>query len=612
MRANRVSRRRVGVLLVLVGLALAVPVVTQPGSAFDAATLAAVGLVAVLAWTLHSRAASLAALALAVHRASEVFAPGAPLAFSTRLAIEAASSFLPPLAFLLLAVAVRRARAARLFAVAAVALALPGTAARLAALHFLWRPEGDAATILFALRYDAAASLWALAGLSVAAAGFVLSVAGHGKGERRARRRTVVAASTLAILVAGADGFALAGGLLEPRSDLVIGYHANRVSQVPDGAGLVHLEAAWASIQWAPGRFEWERTDRQLSEAAARGLPVYLLVNTYPPRWWTDAHPASVMVDREGEPFYWIDEAPGKARTRVWDVSFADPQALAAKRAFLAEAVARYGHHPAVRYVAVQNEPAYPLDWNLLRWASFDPFTVEAFRAALTGEAGGDLATLNARYGTEFASWSEVLPPGHPFGDYGERWIRFREDLLVSFVAGLVETARAATDRPVTVKMMAHFFTRFAEPQAGLGDRVYRALADLSDAVSVDLYPATRADLARSLRYFRELAGEKALIVAEFNLAFGLNVPGSAFRLAAALELLDEYADAVILFTAARHYLYEVGEGTPSVAAVRLHTSRPLDAEFHGALLALVREEWRNLRELPERVAGAAALARAA
>lgn len=610
--ASRVTRSLSGYaagILAVLGAALAVRWIVPPGPLADVALASSVVLFVALALARPRPEAFLAAVAFLVHAAVEAYGPWFPASYATRLRAEAVAAALPLLAFALLALLARRAdvRApGRPLAHAAVGLAALGSAARVGeALMLLGRP-GDAHTIQFVLRYDAAYALWGLAASAVALAFATAPLASRGDPRRRGAEAGALAAAVIAFSLVALDVGAVVTAVALPRPGLLVGYHADRVADVPEGADLVHLEVAWPRVERVEGHLNWWRVDRELAAAVERNLSVFLLVTTYPPDWLVDKHADAIMVDAEGEPFTWLDEAPGRERRRVWDLSFANERVLDAKREFLADAVARYGAHPAVRYVAVQNEPAYPFDFNLLRWASFDPHTLAAFRESLRAEFDGDLAALNGATSSEFEAWEDVLPPRLPFGALGDRWVEFREDLLIRFVEDQLATARALTDRPVTVKVMAHFLTRFAEPQAGLSDRVYRAFANASEVVSVDLYPATEADLVRSLRYFKLIAHGKPLVVSEFHLGLGSGLPGSGARTLSALRVMEQEAEAVILFSASGHYLYSAGEGSLAVAGADAFARRP------GAVERLIVAEAATLLALPSNFARALSMLRAA
>jgi hypothetical protein len=196
---------------------------------------------------------------------------------------------------------------------------------------------------------------------------------------------------------------------------------------------------------------------------------------------------------------------------------------------------------------------------------------VHAFRGWLASQYPS-IATLDRNISASYRSFDGVPPPANPLDPLWGTWLRFREDSLIRFTEVLVGAVRNATAKPVTIKIMAHTFTRFALTQAGLSDRVVRAFANESDVVSVDLYPASVQDLQSSLDYWQDVAHGKPLILAEFNLLLGTNVPTGGARLAEALMAMDGRVAAVFLFTVDGHYLYDVkgAQSSPAFAALEL------------------------------------------
>lgn len=594
---KRPWKHHIAAAVALASAGLALTWATPPGAGHTASHLLVFAGAAALSYRCGwmGRAAAVALLATISLGA---WLPDAPIPYAAKLRLEMWAAVVPLIALVLIArLSTKGAWHSRLLLLTGCVIAAIGSTSRMLVAWLLSGRSGDAATIRYALRLDAAEVLWGIASLAVllsAAAGFTAT--------RRRRRGHVPAVwcAAFGCFLLVSTGFpVLMQGSIAPPPALNIGFHANDVNDVPLGASIVHIEADMPTSNRAPGEYDFTNVQRSIDKANARGLDVYLLVSTYPPRWLLDAHPDSVMVDADGRKFTWIDEAPGAPRERVWEMSFADPAVAEARAAYVAAAVAALASHAAVRWVAVVNEPTYPLDWNLFRWASFDAATIDAFRMTLTDEVDGDLDDLNKLYRTGFESWQDVMPPVVPLGDYGERWITFREDLLIAHTVGLMDVARSHTDKPVTTKIMAHFLTRFAEPQAGLSDRVYRAMADASDVVSVDLYPVTKADLLRSLTYFRQLAGDKPLIIAEFNLALGAHVPFASLRMMSALETMAPHVDAVILFTASGHHLYGIEPGSAAEAATRAYGGSLFDPEYRVAVMTLLRGEAHHLQTWP-------------
>lgn len=476
----------------------------------------------------------------------------------------------------------------------ALLAAAVGTAVRAAEIGLLWDQPGTLATVRYALRGDLAETFWALA--AFATAGSYLYAA-HVATERSGRDLRRVAVGALAALLlfsfVGYDVGTAAAAAAHGPVGIGVGLHADHLDQLPADVKLAHLEVPWALVEPAEGARDWSFYDAQVRLAEERGIGLYLLANTYPPAWLVRREPESVMVDQRGEPFTWIDETPGAPRERVWDLSFADADVVELKRAFLRAAVDRYAGSPAVRWIAVQNEPAYPFDWSLVRYASYDNLTVDDFRGWLRARYGA-LAALNENASGEWETWDEVEAPTHPFAGLWSDWMTYREETLIAFVEGLVDAARPyAHGKPLTVKIMAHGLTRFAVPQAGLTDRVVRAFANASDVVSLDLYPASLDDLRRQLDYYEDVADGKPIVVAEFNLLLGTNLPTGGARLVNALLALDGRAQAVFLFTGDEHWLYgfSAHARSPGFTALALAREPALSGAFPLALSTLLVED---------------------
>lgn len=579
------------------GFVAAATVVASPGSV----PLTAGGLALLLAAAARLRSPLLGAAVAATSLAAlATLLPLAGSPYRTALLLDAGAAFLPPAAILLLRVAGHRARRRAGFAervplgIFALAAASAGTLIRIAEISLLWSQPGTIATVRYALHGDLAATFWTIAAFATAGAYlYAASAASPSPGRRLPR---VVAAACLAVAVFSFVGYDVATAVAAAAHGPValgIGLHTDDVRDLPDGTGLAHLDVAWDRVEKESGVRDWSYFDEQVRISEERGIGLYLLANSYPPAWLARARSDSVMVDQDGEPFLWVDERPGVARERVWDLSFHDAEVVALKQAFARAVVDRYAASPAVRWVAVQNEPAYPFDWNLVRYASYDNATLRAFGAHVEAKFG-TIEALRENATEDWDSFDDLEAPRHPLAPLWSEWLRFREDALVDFVEGLVDAVRPfAAGKPVTVKIMAHVVTRFAEPQTGLADRVVRAFANGSDVVSVDLYPASVESLRRSLDYWSDVAAGKPLVIAEFNLLLGTNLPTGGARLVNALFAMDGRVDAVFLFTASDHWLYSLTAHarSPGLTALTLATTSPLSPDYGVALTALLVED---------------------
>lgn len=456
---------------------------------------------------------------------------------------------------------------------------------------------GESSARLFdlLLRYDVAEILWGLASalllLHQLWARVAPRIAGWGPATKTQATALLVglAVLTQAVFTMAAVAVTTARG----RPDVVVGAHVDDVGHLPEAADSAHLEVRWSDVQPQPDVWNFVAYDRQLDRLEADGRDALLLVGmSAPPGWLITRHRDAIMRDRDGQVFHWFDTAPGRARDRIHDLSYTDPEVNAARDELLRRVVERYGDRPGVAAVAVMNEPAYPTDLNPLRIGSYDNATVDAFRDHLR-ERYGNATALNRAVGINASSLETVEPPPSLTGPFGEVWQRFRERTIVDHVRRAMTVARNHTDKPVTVKIMAHYLVRYATARTGLTHEVVGDLVEMSDVVAPDLYPLTQNDLRRSLEYFRSLAGRKPIWVAEFNYAAGPNLPTMGSRIYQTLALIGRYADRVYFFTAEDHFLYglQLYGSRPGLVAIQLYQTPPTDAAFVETNARLVASE---------------------
>lgn len=455
-------------------------------------------------------------------------------------------------------------------------------------------PQEDAQVLHLVLRHDVGQMLWTL-GATVASLHTVYAFVAERLVRLTPALKRGVAVLAVLMTVVAHVGIAVATvGTVTARGrpEVGVGVHARDVGRVPDGLSSVHLEVWWGHVRPGPDRWDWERPDRQIGAAKERGLDVLLLVGLKPPEWVVDTFPNATMVDQDGHRFHKFDRAPGQAADRVHDLSYAHPEVNAMRERFVRAVVTRYGDVDAVDAVAVMNEPSYPGDFNLFRIGSYDDATVSAFRDRM--RAGfANVSAMNAEMGTDFTGFEEVRPPESLDGPYGEAWQRFRGDTIVELVDRLVAAAREHTTKPVTVKIMAHYLTRFATPQTALTGRVVEELARMSDIVAVNVYPVSRADLEQTLAYYGSIAGDKPLWLTEFNFALGPNLPTTGTRTYETLALVGDHAERVFFYSADDHYLYGLSlyDSSPTLAAIQLYETPAMSGEFHARHAALLAAE---------------------
>jgi hypothetical protein len=383
-----------------------------------------------------------------------------------------------------------------------------------------------------------------------------------------------------------------------------VGLHSRNITNLDESEfdNFFHLEVTWSRVYSdgpEPELADWRDIDWQMSYAMKHGIDIFFLIHPYPPRWFVEEHEDSIMRDQWNDTFYWIDEDPSKEGSRrIWDLSFNDQTVVYEKIIFTLEAVERYQNLSCVKYISIQNEPTYPVDFNHNRLASYDRITVAAYQDWLKKKYDNDINEFKNKTGIIIDSWSDIKAPHGISERLWDSWREFREESLIAFVEDLTFAVKQKTEKPVTIKIMAHFLARYQIIQTGLSERVIREIIRISDVVSIDLYPLTTADLIHSMEYYKKIVKDKPIIISEFNMALGSNLPGSGSMFYYNLVVLNRYADAVIIFTADNHYMYGINlyEHTPihlGLKLYRIHRQGGDVFSIYGELL------WENLQSIP-------------
>jgi Zn-dependent protease len=477
-------------------------------------------------------------------------------------------------------------------------------------IYMLTAYETDLDTIRFVLRYDIAYLIWFFASLSIFGSLIYLSYVGSISRYGRLTTfkitvGTVVVLFLLSFFTRDLIILMICRFSTPPEDiDLQVGLHSNNITDLDQSEfdNLYHLEVTWSRVYSdgsEPVLADWSRTDWQVNYAINNDIDIYFLINPYPPKWFVSQHPDSVMRDQWNNTFYWIDEDPSKAGgRRIWDLSFNDPEVIDAKLNFTMETLSRYQNFSCIKYVSIQNEPTYPVDFNHNRLASYDPVSEEAFRSWLRQSYDNDIMKFGNDTGINVKSWSDVDAPRATTDKLWSEWRVFREDSLINFVEKLTTAVKQGTEKPVTVKIMGHFLARYQMIQTGLSQRVIKKFIQFSDVASFDLYPLTVADLTHTLDYYKKLVGNKPIIISEFNMVLGSNFPGSGSMFYYNLIIINKYADAVIVFTGDNHYIYGINlyKHTPvhlGLKLFRLHREGGDVFSLYGELL------WENLLSIP-------------
>jgi hypothetical protein len=467
--------------------------------------------------------------------------------------------------------------------------------------------ETDLNTVRFTLRYDLAILIWFLASMIIL---FTLMYIIYTGSVIFYGRMTTVKLTVSTILLILLFSFFTRDLLIitygrstvQPEDiDLKIGLNARNITMLDTSEfdNQFHLDVAWSKVYkndtTSPN---WTNFDWQIDHASRNNIDIYLLVNPQPPRWFINEHPEAVMRDQWNKTIYWIDEDPQKASgKRPWDLSFNDQEVTNAKVNFTIEAVKRYQNCPCVKYIAIQNEPTYPVDFNHLRLASYDPVTESAFRTWLQYHFDNDTIELLNETRVTVDDWSEINAPRNTTDKLWDKWREFREDSLIRFAKKLTDAVRNCTDKPVTVKIMAHFLARYQTLQTGLSSNVLKMIFKLSDVISLDLYPLTIADLENALEYYKGLAGKKSIIIPEFNLALGSNLPGSGSLIYYNFLIINKYADVVHIYTGNDHFLYGINlyDHSPVHLGLKLFRLHRSGGDVYSIYDELLMENFRSI-----------------
>jgi Zn-dependent protease len=467
--------------------------------------------------------------------------------------------------------------------------------------------ETDLNTIRFTLRYDVAFLIWFLASIIILFALVYVMYTGSVIYYGRMTTLKLVASTVLIILLFSffsRDLIIISYGrsTVQPDElDLKIGLNARNITMLDESEfdNQFHLDVAWSKVYKENGTApNWSDYDWQIKYASENNIDIYLMVNPQPPRWFINDHPDAVMRDQWNNTFYWIDEDPQKvSRKRPWDLSFNDENVTNAKINFTVQAVKRYHNCSCVKYIAIQNEPTYPVDFNHLRLASYDPVTESAFRVWLQDFFNNDTQEFTNVTKVSIEDWSEINAPRNTTDKLWNKWREFREDSLIKFVLKLMDAVRNNTDKPVTVKIMAHFLVRYQILQTGLSSRVLKMFFKLSDVISLDIYPLTPADLENALMYYKELAGKKPILIPEFNLALGSNLPGSGSLIYYNFLIINKYADIVYIYTGNNHYLYGINlyDHSPVHLGLKLYRLHRSDGNIYSIYDELLMENFKSI-----------------
>lgn len=262
------------------------------------------------------------------------------------------------------------------------------------------------------------------------------------------------------------------------------------------GVNLVSVAIfGWAKLEPRDGQYEFDWLDRVLNLLHEHDIMVNLATGTAsPPAWLVKQHPEMLPMTRDGVRLGFGSRQHYSPASPIY-------REKAAK--LVRKLAERYGKHPAVKMWHINNEYGCHIS------ECFSPETTAAFRNWLKNRYT-TLEELNRVWGTAFWSqayynWDEIEAPKAMPGFYNPThyldWRRFSSTMMQECLQMEIDILREVTPHlPVN--------TNFLSVAKNLDQR---ALAQLEDIVSMDIYPdperkdahleaALQADWTRSLR----------------------------------------------------------------------------------------------------------------
>lgn len=138
------------------------------------------------------------------------------------------------------------------------------------------------------------------------------------------------------------------------------------------------------------------------------------------PQWWKLAHPEALVRDTKGA--LWTYSPTGDEDQR--QPSYLHPTYLAAVKEWYAAALAPARPFLGGCIVAVQVDNETNMYWgDRFGGVDYSDPALAAYREFLQAKYG-DIAALNARYGTQHADFGDVLPPGQAPGSGQSEWAK--------------------------------------------------------------------------------------------------------------------------------------------------------------------------------------------
>ncbi|MEW6157104.1 MAG: beta-galactosidase [Verrucomicrobiota bacterium] len=216
-------------------------------------------------------------------------------------------------------------------------------------------------------------------------------------------------------------------------------------------ANSVRCEFVWSQVEVADDVYDWSKPDYLIGAAEKLGLKLFVLIGfQYPPTWF----PENLRnINDHG------------FRSDV--LNYEHPEARKLYADHIRRVTERYKESPAIGGWILGNEYAYFDLWEPHqnhRFIGYDPISQQSFRQYLAGLYQGNIAALNANWGTGYANFDSVLmPERYPENRDNSAYtdlIRWRQKSIGDFVAlGAVEARKADPNHLITYSMVGGIFS---------------------------------------------------------------------------------------------------------------------------------------------------------
>lgn len=243
-----------------------------------------------------------------------------------------------------------------------------------------------------------------------------------------------------------------------------------RVDQCREaGFDTIDLTVAWKSIEPRRGEFDFSAADERVDYCRSRGMKVRLRLNVSYAHGWPNWYDAVLMTGRDGSTPNGVLSPFGPGAVDHWRRA---AEALAAHFRDRVDCyMPGFGMHMEIKYGD---------------WISYEPAAVRSFRTYLSSRYGS-ICSLNAAWGSSYASFDEVAPPvpapPGPKPDLAQPsidFIQFREDHLAyaadRFIEGFKKGYPGAR---VSVQLGESFRTGSAD----MSNQAYYRYSRLADEI---------------------------------------------------------------------------------------------------------------------------------